>query len=94
MNNLKTNATAGAPTPNGRERSSANENALIENTQFVDCATPLIDVDLDARLDEMIAIADATGATLDAVVARLGRSPEDAFRFFVDTLASIVGGEV
>jgi hypothetical protein len=42
----------------------------------------------------MIAIADATGATLDAVVAQLGHAPEDAWRFFVDTLAAIVGGEV
>lgn len=49
---------------------------------------------IDHRLDEMIAIADATGATLDAVAAQLGRAPEDAFRFFVDTLAAIVGGEV
>lgn len=49
---------------------------------------------IDARLDEMIAIADTTGASLDAVVAQLGRAPENAFRFFVDTLAAIVGGEV
>jgi hypothetical protein len=49
---------------------------------------------LDRRLDAMIWIADATGSTLDAVVVQLGRAPEDAFRFFVDTLAAIVGGDV
>lgn len=42
---------------------------------------------MDQRLDATIAIADATGATLDAVVARLGTAPEAEFAAFTGTLA-------
>jgi hypothetical protein len=87
MSNLKTNATAGAPTPNGRERSSAFQNARTENTQFVGSATPQID--LDARLDDLIAIADLTGATLDDVVRIVGHLPEAIFTAAVDVLATL-----
>ena len=87
MSNLKTNATAGAPTPNGRQKSSAFLNAQAEDTHFADGATPLID--LDARLDDMIAIADLTGATLDDVVRLVGQVPEPIFASKVNVLAAL-----
>lgn len=90
MNHPETTRTAGAATPNGPWPASVEKNS--NQTQRIRNACS--DTSLDDRLDEMIAIADATGATLDAVVAQLGRAPEDAWRFFVDTLAAIVGGEV
>lgn len=88
MTNLKTNATAGAPTPNGRQKSSAFLNAHADNTRFAVCATAQID--LDARLDDLIAIADATGTTLDAAVARLGTAPEAEWEAFRSTLAALI----
>jgi hypothetical protein len=44
----------------------------------------------DQRLDAMIQIADATGTTLDAVVARLGNAPEAEWQAFTGTLAALI----
>jgi len=45
---------------------------------------------MDQRLDAMIEVADATGATLDAVVARLGTAPEAEWEAFTGTLAALI----
>jgi hypothetical protein len=45
---------------------------------------------MDKRLDAMIAIADATGTTLDAVVARLGTAPEAEWEAFTNNLAALI----
>ena len=45
---------------------------------------------MDQRLDAMIAIADATGTTLDAVVARLGAAPDAEWEAFTGTLAALI----
>lgn len=44
----------------------------------------------DQRLDAMIQIADATGTTLDAVVARLGTAPEAEWEAFTSSLAALI----
>lgn len=87
MTSLKTNATAGAPTPSGRQKSSAFLNAHADDTHFAVCGTAQID--LDDRLDDLIAIADLTGATLDAVVATVGRLPEATFTAVIDVLSTL-----
>lgn len=45
---------------------------------------------LDDRLDAMIQIADATGTSLDAVVARLGTAPKPEWDAFTGTLADLI----
>ena len=45
---------------------------------------------LDDRLDAMIQIADATGTSLDAVVARLGTAPKAEWEAFWSTLAALI----
>lgn len=44
---------------------------------------------MDQRLDDLIAIADVTGATLDAVVATVGRLPEATFTAVIDVLSTL-----
>lgn len=44
---------------------------------------------LDARLDQMVAIADAAGASLDDVVAAIGYASETIFRAVSDNPSSL-----
>ena len=82
--------TAGVAAPSDPMAASVEKKLSQEENSMNECSRTIP----DQRLDEMIEIADATGATLDAVVAQLGRAPEDVWRFFVDTLAAIVGGDI
>lgn len=87
MMSPETSRTAGAATPNGPMAAISVEKKLSRwENSMNECSRTIP----DERLDAMIAIADATGTTLDAVVARLGTAPEAEFAAFTGTLAALI----
>lgn len=85
MTNLETTRTAGAATPCGPWPASVEK----KSNQSQGIRDVCSDTSLDQRLDDLISIADLTGATLDAVVATVGRLPEATFAATIDVLAAL-----
>ncbi len=85
MNYPETTRTAGVAAPNGPRPASVEKKLSRQDGNMNACSCTI----LDARLDDLIAIADLTGATLDAVVATVGRLPEATFTATIDVLATL-----
>ena len=86
MNHPEMNRTAGAATPRGPKAEKSVERNLSHREGNMNACSCTI---LDARLDDLIAIADLTGATLDDVVRIVGHLPEAIFTATVDVLATL-----
>ena len=86
MNHLDSSRIAGAATPSDPQaENSMGRNLGLSEGYVNNCSCTL----LDERLDDLIAIADLTGATLDAVVATVGRLPEATFTATIDVLPTL-----
>lgn len=86
MKHPETTRTAGAATPSGPKAEKSVERNLSlgeNNTNACSCTI------LDQRLDDLICIADLTGATLDDVVRLVGQVPEPIFAATVGVLAAL-----
>lgn len=86
MNHLDSSRIAGAATPSDPQaENSMGRNLDLCEGYMNNCSCTI----LDERLDDLIAIADLTGATLDAVVATVGRLPEATFTATIDVLPTL-----
>lgn len=78
---------AGTTTAHQANTKSSVESLWGENNASERNATP--QNMLDERLDDLISIADLTGATLDEVARTVGHLPEATFATTVDVLAAL-----
>lgn len=86
MNHLQASRIAGAATPSDpKAENSVERNLSLRESNMNECSCTI----LDERLDDLIAIADLTGSTLDDVVATVGRLPEATFAATIDVLAAL-----
>lgn len=86
MMGLERSRIAGVAAPSDPMAASLEKKLSRRKSSMNECSRTIP----DQRLDAMIQIADATGTTLDAVVARLGTAPEDEFAAFTGTLAALI----
>lgn len=86
MMGLERSRIAGVAAPSDPMAASVEKKLSRRKSSMNECSRTIP----DQRLDAMIQIADATGTTLDAVVARLGTAPEAEWEAFTGTLAALI----